>query len=104
MINGNFFYLVYYLFCRRNDIQYYYIYCQDFGGKKEYLYIELWLDVGGKRKRWVGSQIGQNREEFEIFIICGLIIRINYVNLNGYLEIGEVFKMFCGKYYIFFNV
>lgn len=71
-------------------------------GEKEYLYIELWLDVEEK-KRWAGSQTVQNREEFETFTTCGLITRTNRANPNGYLETGEASKMFCGKYHTFFN-
>lgn len=103
MINGNFLYLAHHLFCRFNDIQYYYTHCQGLEGKKEYLYIELWLDVGGKKERWAGSQTIQNREEFETFTTYGLITGTNHAHPNGYLETSEASKMFCGEHHIFSN-
>lgn len=52
---------------------------------------------------WPGSQAASNGEEFETFTTHGLITRTNHVNPNGYLEISEASKMFCGKHHTFSN-
>lgn len=54
-----------------------------------------------KKKRWAESQTVQNREEFETFTAYGLIARTNHAHPNGYLEISEANKMFCGKHHTF---
>lgn len=102
MINGNFLYLAHHLFCRLNDIQYYYIHCQGLGGKKEYLYWVM-ARCGREKKRWARSQTVSNREEFETFTTYGLITRTNHANPNGYLETSEASKMLCGKHHTFSN-
>lgn len=102
MINGNFLYLAHHLFCRLNDIEYYYTHCQGLGGKKNSYalsYGYMWEEQ--KKKRWAESQTVQNREEFETFTAYGLIARTNHAHPNGYLEISEANKMFCGKHHTF---